>query len=84
MIVRYVIVRREPHGEAVDTYIMACATTAPDAEEFILGCAETYSYNAFCEAIYNYEATLEEAIEVGKKAEIYYIDNTFIYPVPEV
>ena len=45
MEINYVIIRREPHGEVVDTYVMAVANSAIDAEEFILNMAEEHSYN---------------------------------------
>lgn len=80
----YVIARREPHGEVVDTYIMAVAKSAVDAEEFILNLAEEHSYNTFCEIMNENDATLETAIDIAKKAEDYYITHTIIFPVPVV
>lgn len=81
---KYVIIRREPHGEVVDTYVMACANNTADAEEFILNLAEDYSYTAFCGAIYLEDKTIDEAIEISKEAEEYYIANCMILPVVEV
>lgn len=84
MEVNYVITRREPHGEVVDTYVMAVAKSAVDAEEFILNMAEEHSYNTFCDFMNEDNATLEMAIDIAKKAEDYYINHTIIFPVPKV
>lgn len=82
--IKYVVIRREPHGEAVDTYVMACANTIADAEEFILSLAEDYSYSAFCGAIIFEEADTTTALEISKEAEDYYIKSCMILPVAEV
>lgn len=84
MEVNYVITRREPHGEVVDTYVMAVAKSAVDAEEFILNMAEEHSYNTFCEIMNEDNAILETAINIAKKAEDYYITHTIIFPVPVI
>lgn len=82
--VKYVITRREPHGEVIDTYIMACADTSADAEEFILGLAEDYAYTAFCGAIHIDEMEVKDAFIMAQDAEAYYIDQCVIFPVVQV
>lgn len=84
MIKKYVIVRREPHGEVVDTYIMACANSLADAEEFVLSMAEEYGYVAFCDQLFYNDMETEEALRIAKEAEIYYINTCVIFGVPEV
>lgn len=84
MEVNYVLARREPHGEVIDTYIMAVASSAVDAEEFTVSMAEEHCYNTFCDMMREDNMTLEVAIQIAKEAEKYYIDHTLIFPVPKI